>query len=70
LADIVAAYNGDAAGDGSALQQAQRELILQALRKSNWVVGGAGGAAARLGLKRTTLAYKITKLGIPRRPQL
>jgi len=39
---------------------------LQALRKSNWVVGGPNGAAARLGLKRTSLAYKMQRLGISR----
>src|SRR3989475_6248765 len=42
---------------------------LRALRESNWVVGGARGAAARLGLKRTSLAYKMDKLGISRPPQ-
>jgi len=68
LTDI-AVFDGDEAVDGSALERVQRELILQTLRECNWVVGGAGGAAAKLGLKRTTLTYKITKLGISRRPQ-
>src|SRR5258707_11278219 len=54
---------------GNALEQAEREQILRALRESNWVVGGARGAAARLGLKRTSLAYKMQKLGISRLPQ-
>jgi formate hydrogenlyase transcriptional activator len=54
---------------GNALEQAERELILEALRESNWVVGGDRGAAARLGLKRTGLAYKIRKLGISRQSQ-
>ena len=59
----------DAGDDRSALEQVQRELIVEALRESKWVVGGADGAAARLRLKRTTLAYKIGKLGISRRSQ-
>lgn len=41
-----------------------RALILRALRASGWVVGGPRGAAARLGLKRTTLISKMKKLGI------
>jgi len=45
----------------------ERESILQALRESEWVVGGPHGAAAKLGLKRTTLASKMEKLGISRR---
>jgi transcriptional regulator with GAF, ATPase, and Fis domain len=44
----------------------QRALILQALRVTGWVIGGAAGAAARLGLKRTTLIAKMKKLGISR----
>jgi formate hydrogenlyase transcriptional activator len=43
-----------------------RALILHALRKAGWVIGGPGGAAARLGLKRTTLIAKMKKLGICR----
>jgi formate hydrogenlyase transcriptional activator len=43
-----------------------RALILQALREAGWVIGGSGGAAARLGLKRTTLIAKMKKLGIAR----
>ena len=44
----------------------QRALILQTLEAAGWVVGGPGGAAARLGLKRTTLISKMKKLGISR----
>jgi len=43
-----------------------RALILHALRATGWVVGGPVGAAARLGLKRTTLIAKMKKLGISR----
>jgi formate hydrogenlyase transcriptional activator len=48
----------------------EREHVLRALKESNWVTGGPKGAAAKLGMKRTTLAYRIRKLGIPVRPQL
>ncbi|HEU5401878.1 MAG TPA: sigma 54-interacting transcriptional regulator, partial [Terriglobales bacterium] len=44
----------------------QRDLILQALAKCGWIIGGPRGAAARLGLKRTTLIAKMKKLGISR----
>jgi formate hydrogenlyase transcriptional activator len=48
------------------LEQTEREQILRALDQSNWVVGGRNGAAARLGLKRTSLVYRMQKLGISR----
>ena len=44
----------------------QRTLILQALQATGWVIGGPNGAAAKLGLKRTTLNSKMKKLGISR----
>ena len=44
----------------------ERELILKALRESKGVIAGAEGAAARLGLKRTTLQSKMRRLGISR----
>ena len=49
------------------LIEAEREHILTALNATSWVVGGANGAAARLGMKRSTLQKKMQKLGI-RRP--
>jgi len=53
--------------DGEAtLEAAERKHILRALRETNWVIGGPSGAAARLGMKRTTLQSKIQKLGISR----
>jgi len=48
------------------LAQAEYGLILRALKESGWVVGGPGGAARKLGLKRTTLIGKIRKMGILR----
>jgi formate hydrogenlyase transcriptional activator len=48
------------------LEDAEREHIREALRQANWMVGGPSGAAARLGMKRTTLQSKMAKLGIER----
>lgn len=48
------------------LAAAERDHILLVLRETNWIVGGPRGAAARLGLKRTTLASKMRRLGISR----
>src|SRR5213592_130828 len=48
------------------LEAAEREHIQRVLRETNWVIGGPSGAAARLGMKRTTLQSKIRKLGISR----
>ena len=50
------------------LADAEREHILGALRESGWVVAGPKGAAARLGMKRSTLQDKMGKLGISRAP--
>lgn len=49
------------------LEMAEREHIERALREANWIIGGPSGAAARLGMKRTTLQSKVQKLGITRR---
>ncbi|MBA5874174.1 MAG: GAF domain-containing protein [Nitrospira sp. CR1.2] len=48
------------------LQEAEREQILRVLRETKWTIGGQEGAAARLGLKRTTLTSKLKKLGLSR----
>jgi formate hydrogenlyase transcriptional activator len=48
------------------LEDVEREHIRQALQEANWLVGGPSGAAARLGMKRTTLQSKMAKLGIER----
>src|SRR5437016_6342094 len=53
-------------GSAGTLQATEREAILRALLETNWVLGGPHGAAARLGLKRTTLQSRIQKLGIDR----
>lgn len=50
----------------SSLETVEREHILRILRETNWVIGGVAGAAARLGVPRTTLNNKMQKLGISR----
>jgi transcriptional regulator with GAF, ATPase, and Fis domain len=52
--------------DTLTLEDAEREHILQVLRASDWQVGGPQGAAARLGMKRTTLNSKMKRLSINR----
>jgi transcriptional regulator with GAF, ATPase, and Fis domain len=51
------------------LKDSERTLILQTLESVGWVIGGPKGAAAKLGLKRTTLIHKMQKLGINRSSQ-
>jgi len=48
------------------LIDSERALILRTLEAARWVIGGRDGAAARLGVKRTTLIYKMQRHGISR----
>jgi formate hydrogenlyase transcriptional activator len=48
------------------LKEVERKHVLQVLRDTNWTLGGAGGAASRLGVPRTTLIYRMRRLGIER----
>jgi formate hydrogenlyase transcriptional activator len=69
LADLQTTSPRSAGGSGFVAGQhrtAEREVILEALRKSRGVIGGPKGAAAELGLKRTTLHSKMRKLRITR----
>jgi formate hydrogenlyase transcriptional activator len=50
----------------SSLEELERDHIVRALESSNWVVGGRNGAAERLGMKRTSLVYKMRKFRISR----
>ena len=50
----------------STLDEIQREAIQRALQSCDWIIGGPKGAAALLGLKRTTLQARMHKLGIAR----
>jgi formate hydrogenlyase transcriptional activator len=46
------------------LEETEREQIVRALEQANWVISGASGAAARLGMKRSMLQARMQKLGI------
>jgi formate hydrogenlyase transcriptional activator len=52
------------------LADADRDHIVETLNQTNWLIGGQDGAANRLGLPRTTLIYKMRKLGIETRRSL
>jgi len=51
-------------GESLTLHAAERDHILKALEATHWVLAGPGGAAARLGMKRTTLQSKMRRLGV------
>jgi formate hydrogenlyase transcriptional activator len=48
------------------LAEVERDHILRALEASHWVIGGRNGAAERLGMKRTSLVYRMKKLRVTR----
>jgi formate hydrogenlyase transcriptional activator len=52
--------------EAQTLEDADRRHIIAALQRSNWVLAGPKGAAARLGVKRSTLQFRMRKLGIVR----
>jgi formate hydrogenlyase transcriptional activator len=54
------------ANGSTTLEAIERDHILRMLGESNWVIGGPNGAAARLGVNRTTLNHRMRKLGIMR----
>jgi formate hydrogenlyase transcriptional activator len=57
-------------GLATTLQEVERRHILEVLSQTNWVIGGRSGVAVKLGLNRTTLAFRMQKLGIKRpKPQ-
>jgi len=71
LAELEQAKNNvdsglNADSKATTLKDAEREHIIQALAETGWMIGGAKGAAARLGLPRTTLVSKMQRLGISR----
>ena len=73
LGDLIS-QSQSAPGTGPAalttLEEAQREHILRVLEQANWLIGGPSGAAAKLGMKRTTLQSKMARLGIARAPPI
>jgi formate hydrogenlyase transcriptional activator len=54
------------ANTSTTLEAVERDHILRVLSETRWVIGGPGGAAARLGMNRTTLNHRMRKLGISR----
>jgi formate hydrogenlyase transcriptional activator len=62
--------NGPASIGHLTLEEMERRHILAVLEQTNWVFAGPNGAAARLGMKRPTLQFRMQKLGIsrPQRP--
>jgi transcriptional regulator with GAF, ATPase, and Fis domain len=62
-------HTGQLAEMSASLQSNEREYILRILRETK-EIGGSDGAAARLGVKRTTLNSKLKKLGITRKDYL
>lgn len=66
IAELKRTQNHTTQSATTTLEQAEREHILKALSDARWVIGGSSGAAARLGMKRTTLQSKMQKLGISR----
>ncbi|HEY6491607.1 MAG: sigma 54-interacting transcriptional regulator [Terracidiphilus sp.] len=66
LAELTVADDEAAEMESATLHEAEREHILRVLREAKGQIGGDDGAAARLGLKRTTLNSKLKKLGIER----
>ncbi len=67
LAELRAApQSAESAAPASSLDEVQRQEIRRVLHECHGVIGGPDGAAARLGMKRTTLHYRMKKLGLDR----
>jgi formate hydrogenlyase transcriptional activator len=65
LAELKHSVGAESPG-ATTLLDAERDHILKVLRQTRWVVAGPSGAAARLGMKRSTLYFRMQKLGISR----
>jgi formate hydrogenlyase transcriptional activator len=64
LSELRPTYEGTL--HGTTLESLEREHILRVLRETGGVIAGLNGAAARLGMKRTTLQSRMQKMGISR----
>ncbi len=66
--DELKAHGAPAAGNSRprTLREAEREHVLATLEETHWVLGGKNGAAARLGMNRSTLQFRLKRLGISR----
>jgi formate hydrogenlyase transcriptional activator len=65
-AELRKVSDGSAASAASTFEEAERQVIIQALRATSGRIAGQGGAAERLRLKRTTLQNKMQKLNVSR----
>jgi len=65
LAELKSAPETESLG-ATTLEEAERDHIRKTLERTRWVVAGPNGAAARLGIKRSTLYFRMQKLGISR----
>jgi formate hydrogenlyase transcriptional activator len=65
LANLKSAPESESLG-AITLEDAERDHIRKTLEQTRWVVAGPNGAAARLGIKRSTLYFRMQKLGISR----
>ena len=63
---MIPSLHGAGTFHSSTLEPSDRALILETLEQAGWIVGGPHGAAAKLGLKRTTLLARMRRLGISR----
>jgi formate hydrogenlyase transcriptional activator len=66
LAELRLEISSQQSDDEGTLRQKERDHIIEVLRQTRGVLSGPAGAAARLGVKRTTLQYKMQKLGVSR----
>jgi formate hydrogenlyase transcriptional activator len=64
MAELLVSCSPNDSEPASTFQQAERRVIIEALKAASGRIAGIGGAAERLGLKRTTLQHKIRRLGI------
>jgi formate hydrogenlyase transcriptional activator len=69
IAELKGLMHAAASAPSQSLSDAERAHIMGILKETNWVVGGRNGAAARLGLPRTTLISRMQKLGISNNPR-
>jgi formate hydrogenlyase transcriptional activator len=68
--ELLVEYRSTAPTQGSSFREAERQVIIDALSAASGRVAGNGGAADRLGLKRTTLQHKMRRLGITKAQSL
>jgi len=64
IVEFQAFHSRNVSNPSSTFHEAERKVILEALKAASGQISGHGGAAERLGLKRTTLQNKMRRLGI------